>query len=64
MNYRDYEKFGNDNFRENLLFRLVIANNEAKETSFLGFSLICQQNMYHHIQHANKSTREGITYPS
>ena len=64
MNYRDYEKFGNDNFREKLLFRLVIANNEAKETSFLGFSLICQQNMYHHIQHANKSTREGITYPS
>lgn len=38
MNYRDYEKFGNDNFREKLLFRLVIANNEAKETSFLGFS--------------------------
>ena len=64
MNYRDYEKFDNDNFRENLLFRLVIANNEAKETSFPGFSLICQQNMYHHIQHANKSTREGITYPS
>ena len=38
MNYRDYEKFGNDNFRENLLFRLVIASNEAKGTIFLGFS--------------------------
>ena len=34
MNYRDYNNFDNENFREDLLLRLAIANTKAKDTSF------------------------------
>ena len=37
VNYSDYKKFDNDNFREYLYFRLVIANAKANDTSFLDF---------------------------
>ena len=37
VNYSGYKKFDNDNFREYLYFRLVIANAKANDTSFLDF---------------------------
>ena len=61
IKYRDYKKFDNDNFREDLFFRLAIANAEANDAIFLDFCAIYQQTINHHAS-SNRSTREAIIY--
>ena len=62
INYKDYEKFGNDNFREGLLFRLAVANTEANSTIFLTFFEICHQAINHHVHCIQKYVRHQRNY--
>ena len=61
--YRDYKKFDNNNFTEDLLFRLAVANTEANDTSFPNFLEICQQTINHNAPYKQKQLlgRQSLT---